>query len=439
MAESNVFHRCLDKRLPKAIKAQGVLIYDDQGNKYLDASGGPICVNVGHARKEIAEAVYRQICEIAYVHGPMFTTESIEKLAAALSRHAPEGIDRFYFCSGGGEAVETAIKLARQIHLCNGEPKRYRTISRWLSYHGATLGTLAVGGKTSMRQSYIDMLPASIHIPAPYCLRCHYNLSYPGCDLRCGQVLEDVILLEGKESISAFIAEPVCGATIGAVVPPPGYNRRISEICKKYGVLLIFDEIMTGIGRTGKWFASEHEDIRPDIIILAKGLSSGYLPLSAVGCKASHVESIRQFSGNFIHGGTFSHHAVSGAAALSVIEIIERENLVDQSQKMGHYLGKILQPLCELEHVVDVRGIGLMRAIELVEDKDRLTPYPRSMKVAENLFKKLLDVGLITYPCMGFAGGQGDALMLGPPFIITEEQLNFCVEKIKSVILEILS
>jgi adenosylmethionine-8-amino-7-oxononanoate aminotransferase len=380
----------------------------------------------------VVEALSEQAGKAAYVHGPMFTTDVIENLARALAKHAPKDIQKFYFCSSGCEAVETALKLARQIHLANGHPQRYRVISRWLSYHGSTLGALSTGGKTSMRQPFEPMLMPSIHIPAPYCLRCHYRLSYPSCGLRCALALDDAIRLEGADTISAFIAEPICGSTVGAVVPPPEYYECVSEICKRHGALLIFDEVMTGMGRTGKWFAAEHYHAEPDMLVLGKGLNGGYLPLSAVGCRQEHLAAIRKHAGNFIHGHTFSHHAVAAAAGLKVIDILEKENLIERAAALGNYLEHALRPLSRNPHVADVRGRGLMWAVELVQDKEELKPYPRSERVVERLFEHLFAAGVITYQCSGFANGDGDAVMIGPPYIITESELDYVIQSLQA-------
>jgi hypothetical protein len=439
MQDGFVFHRRLDRDLPQASRAEGVWIHDAAGKKYLDASGGPICVNVGHGRKEIAAAMAEQAGRAAYIHGSMFTVDAVERLAEGLARHAPPGIEKFYFCSSGCEAVETAIKLARQIHLANGQSRRYRVVSRWLSYHGATLATLAVGGKTSMRRHFTPMLPPSIHIPAPYFLRCHYRQTYPSCGLRCALALDDAIRLEDPETIAAFIAEPICGSTVGAVVPPAEYYRLISEICKAHGVLFILDEVMTGMGRTGKWFAAEHYQSEPDIIVMGKGLSGGYIPLSAVGCRRDQVDLIREQSGNFIHGHTFSHHAVAAAAGVKVLEILETEGLIERAAERGRYLTKELRALLHNPHVADVRGIGLMWAVELVEDKPSLRPYPRSERVVERLAEHLFKAGVIIYPCAGFVNGDGDALMIGPPFIISENEIDFVIRTINASIEKLLA
>jgi adenosylmethionine-8-amino-7-oxononanoate aminotransferase len=430
MDNSFVFHRRLDRELPRAVRAKGVWITDQAGKRYLDASGGPICVNVGHGRKEVVETMAAQASRVDYVHGPMFTTETVETLAKRLGFHAPRSIDRFYFCSSGCEAIETAMKLARQIQTARGESGRYQAISRWNSYHGATLGALAATGKPSMRDPFIPMLPPSVHIPAPYCLRCHYDLTYPECHIRCAHALDEAIRLEGKSTISAFLAETILGSTIGAVLPPREYYDIISAICREHGVLLILDEVMCGMGRSGKWFGMEHYSIDPDMMVLGKGLNGGYAPLSAVGCRSDHLNILRKQHGNFIHGHTFSHHPVGAAAGLAVVDILEKEDLVNRAQNLGAYLGETLKPLLAHPHVADVRGVGLMWAVEFAKDKETFTPFPRQLRLTEKIFDALMDSGIITYKCTGFHRGRGDAIMLGPPFIIKRKELDWAVEAI---------
>lgn len=438
MDSSHVFHRRLDRILPTAVRAEGIWIIDSEGRKYLDASGGPICVNIGHGRSEVADAMSHQARKVGYVHGTMFTTETLEELARRLSLHAPRGIDRFYFCSSGSEAVETAMKLARQIQAARGETGRFRVISRWHAYHGSTLGALSATGKPGMRDPFLPMLPPAIHLPPPYCLRCHYRLTYPGCGVRCAQALEDAIRLEGSRTISAFLAETICGATIGAVAPPPEYYAVVADICQRHGVLLILDEVMCGMGRTGKWFGADHYGLEPDMMVLGKGLSGGYAALSAVGCRQEHMEALLRTPGNFIHGHTFSHHAVAAAAGLAVVDILEREALVQRVHDLGQYLGNILKPLEHHPHVAQVRGIGMMWAVEFVREKEMLTPFPREERVTETIWDHLMASGVITYTCIGFAGGEGDAIMLGPPFIITNEELDRVVASLVSVVEKVL-
>lgn len=437
MTASHVFLRRWDKPMPTVTRGSGIWLEDANGKRYLDACGGPICVNLGHGRKDIAKAISSQAGCLEYAHPTMFTVPVVEQLADRLAMITPRGIDRFYFLSSGSEAVEAAIKFARQVHLAAGQKERYRVISRWQSYHGCTLGALSATGKSSMRKPFIPLLsPHAIHIPPPFCLRCHYNLTYPSCGLRCAHALEDAINLEGPETIAAFIAEPVCGATLAAVVPPKEYYRVVSDICRRHGVLFILDEVMTGMGRTGTWFAIEHYGVQPDIIVLGKGLGGGYLPLSAIGCREEQVRSVVDTLGGFTHGHTFSHHPVTAAAGLAVMDIIEREQLLSHVQKMGQILGALLAPLTEHPHIVDVRGIGLMWGIEFATDKKRRTPFSRSVKVTERLFDALMEAGILVYKCAGVAGHEGDAIMLGPPFVVTEDELALMVRTLRKVVKE---
>ncbi len=431
----HVFPRRLDRPLPRAVDAKGVWIEDEAGRRVLDACGGAIVVNVGHGRVEIAEAVYEQMKRFSYVHGTVFTSDPVEALAEKLAQHTPDSLDRFYFMSSGSEAVETAVKLARQIHVERGYHSRIRLISRWQSYHGLTLGALAASGRTYFRQPFTPLLPEVVHIGPPYCLRCAYGLRYPSCDLRCALNLEATILSLGAETVSAFLMEPISGATLGVCPPPPGYLQLIRDICDRYGVLLIFDEVMVGMGRTGKWFACQHEGVTPDVMTLGKGLTSGALPLSAIGAKAEYMDLIARGSGNFVHGGTFSHHAVAAAAGMAVVEIMERENLVSRSREMGMYLENCLKDhLAALDQVLEIRGLGLLWGVELGQNKASLKPFPRSEKVAERIRETMLQEGVLVYPSTGFAGKDGDAVILGPPFVIEPNEIDMAVDTLAAVI-----
>lgn len=424
----NVFPRRLDRPLPVAAEARGVWIVDGDGNRRIDASGGPLVVNLGHGREEIARAMYDQVLRCDYVHPTMFTTSPVENFAAALASHAPPGIERFYFLSGGGEAVETAIKLARQIHLEEGRPQRVRLIARWKSYHGLTLGALAATGRTTFRAPFVPMLTEVEHIPAPYCLRCSFGLTHPGCGLRCALALEEAIQSLGPETVSAFLAETVSGATIAAVPPPPGYFPKIREICDRYGVLLILDEVLCGFGRTGRWFASEHYGVTPDIVTMGKGLGGGAIAISAVGVQSARFDAIRSGGGAFVHGGTFSHHNVACAAGLAALRVMEKERLVERVANQGRLLGEKLRAgLAQHPNVAEVRGIGFLWGVEFVRDKQSLQPFPRRDKFAERLWENLFERGLILYRSTGLAGIDGDALLVGPPYIVEEEEMDFIV------------
>lgn len=432
------FARKLSGELPSAARAEGLWIIDDQGRRYLDASGGAVVVNLGHGRAEIAKAVHDQIMTCSYAHPTMFTTPAVEELADRLAAHAPAGVSRFYFLSGGAEAVETAIKLARQIHLCAGRPRRQRLIARWKSYHGLTLGALAATGRTPFRAPFAPLLAEVSHIPAPYCLRCHFGLTHPSCGLRCAMVLDEEIMALGADTVSAFLAETVSGATIAAALPPEGYWPLVREICDRHGVLLIHDEIMCGLGRTGRWFASQRYGVVPDILTLGKGISGGTVALSAVGCLESHFETVRA-GGGFVHGGTYSHHPVAAAAGCAALGIIEREGLVERVDKQGPILGGMLrEKLGGHPRVADVRGLGHLWGVEFVADKTTLKPFPRAEQVTERLWNALFKKGLITYKAVGLAGVDGDALVVAPPFVAGPQDMEFIAVAMAETVAEIL-
>lgn len=435
-----VFPRKLHKPLPIASKAKGLQIYDSDGRSYLDASGGAVVLNIGHGREEVARAVYDQIVHCDYVHPTMFTNSPVEELAEALADHAPPGIDRFYFLSGGSEATETAIKLARQIHLEYDRPHRTQLIARWKSYHGMTLGALSAMGRTAFRAPYAPLLNWVAHIPPPYCLRCSFGLKYPECDCRCAHALEEMIYNLGPETVSAFLAETVSGGTLAAASPPPEYFSIIREICDRYDVLLILDEVMCGLGRTGRWFASEHYNVVPDIVTMGKGLSGGAIALSAVGVQGRHFDAICHGTGSFNHGGTYTHHGPAAAAGLAVVRIIEREKLIDRVAQFGKILGNtLIDRLADHPNVGDIRGLGLLWGIELVQDKKTLNPFPRHEKAAERLWENIFQKGVLIYSSTGLAGIDGDALLIGPSFTIEEKEINIVVDAIAQAIANVLT
>jgi hypothetical protein len=433
-----VFHRVLDRQLPPARRSQGVWIEAADGRRYLDASGGAVVVNVGHGREEIARAVADQLRTLSYVHPTMFATPAVEALAAALAAHTPAGLDRFYFMSSGSEAVETAIKLARQIHLARGNPERQVLVSRWKSYHGLTMGALAAAGRTSFRLPFYPLLHDAVHIPPPYCLRCSYGLVFPSCRLRCALALDETIQNIGPAAVSAFIAETVGGASIAVCPPPEGYWPLVREICDRHGVLLILDEVMCGMGRTGKWFAAGHYGVTPDLLVLGKGLSGGTLALSAVATTTALMETVRAHSGNFVHGGTFSHNGVACAAGLAAVGILEREQLVERAADLGSRIGdRLHSALDDSPYVGDIRGLGMMWGVEFVQDRKTLKPFPRSAKVTERLWQALFDQGVILYKSVGMAGTDGDGLIVSPPFVITEDEIDQAADSLRRALREV--
>jgi hypothetical protein len=437
--EEHVFYRRLGRAYSVAARGEGVYLYDTDGKRYLDASGGPVVVNIGHSVTEVVQAIAEQAGRVAYVHGTMFTTQALEEYARALAEIVPLPRPRFFFLSSGSEAVETAIKFTRQVQMDRGESGRYIVISRWRSYHGTTLGALAVSGRAYFRQPYLPLLRDVPHIPPPYCYRCPWEKTYPGCDIDCAQALEVAVKRAGPENVAAFIAEPISGASLGVAMPPPEYWLLIREICDRYGLLLIVDEVMTGFGRTGCWFAMQHWDVMPDVMVMAKGAAGGYFPLSITAVRGELVEAIRKGHGDFVHGGTFSHHAVGAAAGLAVLRYLQKNDLVRASAVKGKALGeKMSAALGDLPCVGDVRGVGLMWGVEFVADRATKAPFPPAARFARRVADAAFDKGLIVYPCTGCANGvAGDLVMVAPPFIITEAQMDEVVRLLREAVLEV--
>lgn len=428
--QGNVFYRTMNHPRPMIARGEGIYLYDDSGKRYIDGSGGPLVVNVGHGRTEIVDAMMKQAQSAAYVHAIMFTSEPLERYAAELAKVVPLPEARFYYLSSGSEVVEGAVKLARQIQIARGEVKRNIVLGRWNSYHGMTLGALAVSGRPSLRAPYLDMFHDVPHIPTPY----PYRSSATGVEV--ANRLEEAILSYGAENIAGFIAEPISGASLGAAAPPDDYWPRIREICDRYGVLLIADEVLVGLGRTGKWWGLEHWNVTPDIMVASKGTASGYFPLGFIAAKGEDVEQLRRKLGDFNHGGTFSHHAVGAAAGLATLQILQRERLIDNSATMGLTLGEALHAqIGEHPNVGDIRGRGLFWGIELVKDRATREPFPAAEGVARRVWKRAFDLGLVIYYSTGCADGKdGDVIMLGPPLIITAEQIDEMVRMFREAL-----
>ncbi len=433
--QGNVFYRKLDHARPKISHGEGIYLYDENGKRYLDGSGGPLVVNVGHGRQEIVEAMSRQLQDVAYIHAIMFTSDALESYSTELAEVVPLNDPRFFFLSSGSEVVEGAIKLARQIQMARGEYARTIVISRSLSYHGMTLGALSVSGRPSLRGPYLGMLHNMPHIRHPYPYR------FPASGEELADRLEESILAYGPSNVAAFIAEPISGASLGAAEPPDDYWWRIRHICDKYGVLLIADEVLVGMGRTGKWWALQHWDVVPDILITSKGVAGGYFPLGFVAAIGSDVEQIRQTLGDFNHGGTFSHHAVGAAAGLATLRIIRNENLIENSKLMGRYLGdRLAETIGHHHNVGDIRGRGLFWGIEFVKDRISTDPFPASSKTAWRIWQRAFDMGLSLYFSQGCADGvNGDIIMIGPPLIINKEQIDELVDILAAAVNQELS
>jgi len=421
---------------PKIVRGEGVYLFDEHGNRYLDGSGGALVANIGHGVDSVVKAMTSQAAQVSYIHGTMFTSESTEIYARELDALCPIPDAKFYFLTSGSEAVEAAIKFARQVQISRGHHDRHLTISRWGSYHGATLGALAVTGKPKMRDKFTSMFKDMPHIPPPYCYRCPFQLKYPACELRCATALEDEILFRGAENVSAFIAEPVSGATLGGAVPPDEYWPKIRQICDRSDVLLIADEVMTGMGRTGRWFAMEHWDVEPDIITIGKGAAGGYFPLSILGVKSQHADLIAATTRDFIHGGTYTHHTVGTATGLATLAYLRQNDLVTELKRKGEILQSLLMNrVGHLQWSGDIRGIGLMWGVELVKERESKEPFDPQIQLGVKIADQAMRNGLIIYPGSGSVDGtRGDHFMIGPPFTITETQIETLVDLISRTI-----
>jgi adenosylmethionine-8-amino-7-oxononanoate aminotransferase len=442
-ARPAVFRRSFGRAFPSAVRGEGVYIWDAEGKRYLDFSGSAAVNLIGHGVAEINSAMTEQTGQLEFVHSSQFTTPVAEAYAQELLDFAGEHFrgGAVYFTCGGSESVETALKLARQYQVETGQASRYQVLSRSQSYHGSTLGALSVSGNKRRREIYLPMVREFAHVGVPCCYRCNYDCSdgCRNCGLAYAAELEKAIEAAEGEA-AAFIFEPVSGATLGAVVPPPGYLQKIAEVCRRHGVLLIADEVMTGMGRTGRNFAVEHWEIAPDILIAAKGLSSGYAPLGAVIATRKVVDGIA--SGAFLHGFTYNAHPVSLAAGRAVLRRLQQHNLVKaaDSGREGSVAAKLsrsLSTLIDLKAVGEVRGIGLLRGVEFVADKDTQQPFAAESNVAGQVAAAALKRGLLVYPMQGCVDGiSGDHLLIAPPAVITAEQIDWAVDRLKESIEE---
>lgn len=438
---SHVFPRHCHAQLPTAVGGEGIWLIDSEGRRYLDGSGGAAVSCLGHGDAEVTEAIKAQLDKLAFAHTGFLTSEPAEALADLLIAHAPGELDRVYFVSGGSEATEAAIKLARQYWVEKGQPERSRLIARRQSYHGNTIGALSAGGNEWRRQQFGPLLLDVSHIDPCYEYRDRQEGETPEeYGLRAAEALREEIERVGPETVMAFMAEPVVGATAGALAPAPGYFKRIREICDEYGILLILDEVMCGMGRTGTLFACEQDDVAPDILCIAKGLGAGYQPIGAMLCSAGIYDAIAKGSGFFQHGHTYIGHPVATAAGLAVLRAILDRNLLPQVQSRGATLQKALESrFGQHPNVGDIRGRGLFRGIELVADRETKEPFDPSRKIAARLKKAAFAHGLICYPMSGTIDGRrGDHVLLAPPFIISDEEITLLVDRLDAAMQEVL-
>lgn len=430
---SYVFHRMPNKPLPIAAAGDGIEIIDSTGKRYIDASGGAAVSCLGHSHRRVIEAIERQARRLAYAHTSFFTSEAAEALAERLVVTAPAGIGHAYFVSGGSEAIEAALKLARQYFVEIGQPQRRHFIARRQSYHGNTLGALSIGGNAWRREPFLPLLIEAHHVNPCYA----YREQRPGeteeaYAQRLADELEQKILALGPDTVAAFVAETVVGATAGAVPPVRGYFRKMREVCDKYGVLLILDEVMCGMGRTGHLYACEEEGVSPDLLTIAKGLGAGYQPIGATLVGDRIYDAIVEGSGFFQHGHTYMGHATACAAALEVQNVIDDEDLLANVKARGEQLRAMLRDrLGDHPHVGDIRGRGLFVGIEFVLDRDGKTPFDPARKLNALIKREAMHRGLMIYPMGGTIDGkQGDHVLLAPPFICTPSDIDRIVARL---------
>ena len=438
---TRILHRNIGPELPRAVAGDGVWITDAGGRRYIDGSGGAAVTSLGHGNAEVLDAMRAQMDAIAYAHTSFFTTDAAESLAERLIGLAPEGLDYVYLVSGGSEAVEAALKMARQYFVEIGQPQRRHIIARRQSYHGNTIGALATGGNAWRRAQFQPILPETHHVSPCYAWRDQRPEETPDdYAARLAQELEDKILELGADQVIAFVAEPVVGATLGAVLPVPGYFRRIREVCDRYGVLLILDEVMCGMGRTGTIFAQEQEGVSADITTIAKGLGGGYQPIGATLLSERIYNAFRDGSGLFQHGHTYIGHPIAAAAADKVVEIMSRPGLMENVNAMGARLQEGLEAaLGQHPNIGDIRGRGLFRGIELVADRDTKEPLDPALKTHAKIKKAAMARGLMCYPMGGTIDGvRGDHVLLAPPYIIAPEEVDQIVERLAGAIKDVI-
>lgn len=427
--ESKLFYQNRQRR-PRLKRSEGVYIWDVNGRRYLDGSSGAMVCNIGHSNPAVLEAMRRQMAISTFGYRLHFETAPGEDLAAKVAALAPEGLERVFFVSGGSEAVESAIKLARQYRLAKGEARRWKVISRYPSYHGSTLGALALTGYGPMTAPFAPMMREMPKVPAPRAYLDGLDADDPATGRHYADMLEERILAEGPETVLAFIVEPVGGASTGCLMPPAGYPRRVRDICDRYGVMLIHDEVMSGGGRTGTFFAADNWGVVPDIAVLSKGFGAGYMPLGAVVAHEGIVETVLD-EGEFTHGFTYAGNPLACAAGVAVLDEIERQGMMRNSLAQGARLRTGLESLMRRYAIIgDVRGMGLLQAFELVGDRETMAPLPKGLNAHDRLVEIAHDNGLIIYSRRSRGGHRGDHFLVAPPMIVTEGQVDEIMERL---------
>jgi len=425
--DSNLFYQSAVRR-PLIDRAEGIYIWDRSGKRYIDGSSGAMVTNIGHGNPRVLEAMRKQMEQATFAYRLHFENEPAETLARQVAARLPQGLDRVFFVSGGSEAVESSVKLARQYAVVTGQQSRWKIISRYPSYHGATLGALALTGYAPMTKPFAPMMREMPKVPAPTCYLDRDNFDEQERGLRYAECLRGEIERQGPDSVLAFIMEPVGGASTGALVAPDSYYTRIREICDEFGILLILDEVMTGIGRTGRFLAAEHWNLRPDIVAMSKGFAAGYAPLGAMVADSRLVAPVLE-AGGFVHGFTYAGNPLACAAGLAVLEEIGTQGLIANAEKMGWVLKARLESLKErYPFVGDVRGLGLLLAFELVSDRGTMTPLPKDLHAHARIVELAYQEGLIIYSRRTRSGIEGDHFMVCPPMIVTEQQIEEIME-----------
>ncbi len=428
--DGNTLLRNLERAYPVVSHGEGIYLFDEDGKRYTDGSSGALVASLGHGNREVADKIALQLGRVAYVNGMQFTSRAMESVATALARLAPKGFGRVALLGSGSEAVEAALKFARQLCVERGQGERSKVIARTPGYHGNTLYALSASGRPHYKKWFGPMLSDVLTVSAPYAYRAPVaDYARDGAE-HYARELEELIAAAGAHTICAFILEPVIGSSAGAALPPPGYMQRVTEICRKHGILIIADEVLCGAGRTGKFFAGDHFGLVPDIFVLGKGLSGGYVPTSAVLVREDHLAEIKAGSGYFMHAQTYLHAPAMAAAALATLEYMAAHQTVENAARMGEILqGSLRERVLPLPGVGNVSGIGLLAGVEFVADKANKTPYPRAKKLVERFVQQCFEDGLILWPNTGHAGGSdGDLVMIGPPLTINEGETRALVE-----------
>ena len=426
----NVLLRDLSRTYPVVSHGEGVWLYADDGSRWLDGSSGAFVTSVGHGNHAVVSQIAAQLDRVGYVNGMQFTSEATETLATRLVAHAPPGLDRAVFLASGSEAVEAAIKFARQLWYDRGEPQRDVVIARAPSYHGNTLYALSISGRPHYKQVYGPLLSDVVTVSSPYPYRSGLADYATEGAAHYATELEAAIVAAGPDRVALFVAEPVIGSSAGASVPPPGYFEAMSAVCRKYGVLVLADEVLCGIGRTGAFFASNALGLEPDLLVFGKGIGGGYAALAGFLAKTAHVEEMRAGSGKFMHAQTYMHAPMMTGAGVAVMDYLEQHNVVAHAHEVGAYLQDQLRlRVGVLPHVGCVQGMGLLAGIEIVENEATKAPFARRAKVAERLTARCFEAGLIVWPNVGQANGtDGDLLMIAPPMIITRAEIDELVD-----------